>query len=188
MLTKNLFLSPCWRTVHGSSYYIIASRGYSSNKSTSTTEGPNPQQQQQPGQFEYITLQEPESSRHQARQSTISGSNVAIQRVGLLDLAKSKLYEAQSFYNEFSGMSEVITAQAKVIEIQDQLQLVQERRRHILLELTLIRKKMQDIHVELQKAVRGEHRYVELIKEEFDVSCALGVPHVMKFNVYLYYL
>lgn len=179
MLTKNLFLSPCWRTVHGSSYYIIASRGYSSNKSTSTTDGLNPQQQQQ-GQYEYITLQEPESSRHQARQSTTSGSNVAIQRVGLLDLAKSKLYEAQSFYNEFSGMGEVIAAQAKVIEIQDQLQLVQERRRHILLELTLIRKKMQDIHLELQKAVRGEHRYVELIKEEFDVSWAFGVQNGLK--------
>lgn len=172
MLTKNLLFAPCWRTIHGSSCYIIASRGYSSNKPTSTTDDPKLQQQQQQGQFEYMTLQEPESSRHQARQSTTSGSNVAIRRIGLLDLAKSKLYEAQSFYNEFSGMSEVITAQAKVIEIQDQLQLVQERRRHILLELTLIRKKMQDIHLELQKAVRGEHRYVELIKEEFDVSAA----------------
>lgn len=131
---------------------------------------------QSAGQFEYITLQQPESSRHQARQSSTSGSNVAIRRISLLDLAKSKLYEAQSFYNEFSGMSEVIAAQSKVIEIQNQLQLVQERRRHILLELTLIRKQMQDIHVELQKAVRGEHRYVELIKEEFDVST--GYDHL----------
>lgn len=169
MLTKTLLFVPCWRTVHGSSCYIIASRSCSSHKATSTSDGSNQEQQHQQGQYEYITLQEPESSRHQARQSANSGSNLAVRRIGLLDLAKSKLYEAQSFYNEFSGMSEVITAQAKVIEIQDQLQLVQERRRHILLELTLIRKKIQDIHVELQKAVRGEHRYVELIKEEFDV-------------------
>lgn len=167
MLTKKLIFAPCWRTFHGSSYYIIANRDYSSQKQSGSSTADS--SQSVAGQFEYLTLQEPESSRHQTRQSSNSGSNVAIRRIGLLDLAKSKLYEAQSFYNEFSGMSEVIAAQSKVIEIQDQLQLVQERRRHILLELTLIRKHMQDIHVELQKAVRGEHRYVELIKEEFDV-------------------
>uniref|UniRef100_A0A182PBA7 Coiled-coil domain-containing protein 51 n=1 Tax=Anopheles epiroticus TaxID=199890 RepID=A0A182PBA7_9DIPT len=97
------------------------------------------------------------------------GTDVALRRISLVDLAKSKLYEAQSFYDEFSGMNEVKVAQNKVIEIQDQLQLVQERRRHILLELTLVRKQLQDIHIELQKATRGEHRYVELIKQEFDV-------------------
>lgn len=168
MLTQKLIFAPCWRTFHGSSCYIIMHRDYSSQKATGSSSST---QQQEPSasQFEYITLQEPESSRHQARQASSSGSNVAIRRIGFLDLAKSKLYEAQSFYNEFSGMSEVIAAQSKVIDIQNQLQLVQERRRHILLELTLIRKQMQDIHVELQKAVRGEHRYVELIKEEFDV-------------------
>lgn len=159
----------CRRT-YGSRYYIIASRDYSSKKSTDpTVETATHQTPPTPGQYEYMTIQEPESSRHQARKSFSSGSNVAIRRIGFLDLAKSKLYEAQSFYNEFSGMSEVIAAQSKVIEIQNQLQLVQERRRHILLELTLVRKQMQDIHVELQKSVRGEHRYVELIKEEFDV-------------------
>lgn len=166
MLFKNILLVSR-RSTYGSKYYIISRRDYSSKKSTETAT-----QQEPPtaGQYEYITIQEPESSRHQARKSFSSGSNVAIRRIGFLDLAKSKLYEAQSFYNEFSGMSEVIAAQSKVIEIQDQLQLVQERRRHILLELTLIRKQMQDIHVELQKSMRGEHRYVELIKEEFDVS------------------
>ncbi|EAT46136.1 AAEL002644-PA [Aedes aegypti] len=171
MLTKKLVSAPCWRTIHGSSCYIIRNQDYSSQKQNPPSIGDSSQLDppQSAGQFEYITLQEPESSRHQARQSSTSGSNVAIRRISLLDLAKSKLYEAQSFYNEFSGMSEVIAAQSKVIEIQNQLQLVQERRRHILLELTLIRKQMQDIHVELQKAVRGEHRYVELIKEEFDV-------------------
>lgn len=83
------------------------------------------------------------------------GTDVALRRISLVDLAKSKLYEAQSFYDEFSGMNEVKVAQNKVIEIQDQLQLVQERRRHILLELTLVRKQLQDIHIELQKATRG---------------------------------
>ncbi|KXJ71471.1 hypothetical protein RP20_CCG020469 [Aedes albopictus] len=168
MLAKKLMCAPGWRTFHGSSSYIIRIRDYSSQKQTDSAQ-PDSSPQSASGQFEYIALQEPESSRHQARQSASSGSNVAIRRISLLDLAKSKLYEAQSFYNEFSGMSEVIAAQSKVIEIQNQLQLVQERRRHILLELTLIRKQLQDIHVELQKAVRGEHRYVELIKEEFDV-------------------
>uniref|UniRef100_A0A182JAE6 Uncharacterized protein n=1 Tax=Anopheles atroparvus TaxID=41427 RepID=A0A182JAE6_ANOAO len=96
-------------------------------------------------------------------------SNLAMRRVGLIDLAKSKLYDAQSFYDEFSGMSEVKMAQDKVIKIQDQLQLVQERRRHILLELMLVRKQLQDIHIELQNTTRGEQRYVELIKQEFGV-------------------
>ncbi|XP_041765009.1 mitochondrial potassium channel-like [Anopheles merus] len=116
--------------------------------------------------FQYYTIASEQVTK---RPSPKHGTDVALRRISLVDLAKSKLYEAQSFYDEFSGMNEVKVAQNKVIEIQDQLQLVQERRRHILLELTLVRKQLQDIHIELQKATRGEHRYVELIKQEFDV-------------------
>ncbi|XP_058824355.1 mitochondrial potassium channel-like [Topomyia yanbarensis] len=164
MLSNKLIGSQCWRPLHGTSYhYIIHKHYYSSQRNDHSS----PDKQQ--NEYEYITLQQPVSSQHQATRSPLSGSNIAVRRVGLMDLAKSKLYDAQTFYDDFSGMSEVKTAQNKVIEIQNQLQLVQERRRHILLELTLIRKQMQDIHVELQKTVRGEHRYVELIKEEFDV-------------------
>ena len=39
-------------------------------------------------------------------------------KVGMLDVAKSKLYEIQNFYDEFSGMSEVKEAHKKVIDIQ----------------------------------------------------------------------
>uniref|UniRef100_A0A182MNA7 Uncharacterized protein n=1 Tax=Anopheles culicifacies TaxID=139723 RepID=A0A182MNA7_9DIPT len=117
--------------------------------------------------FQYYTIPSVEQEHKQGTHK--QGSDVALRRISLIDLAKSKLYEAQSFYDEFSGMHEVKIAQNKVIEIQDQLQLVQERRRHILLELTLVRKQLQDIHIELQKATRGEHRYVELIRQEFDV-------------------
>lgn len=164
---KLIYSSFRWKTnlTGCSSCYIIQNRYYSSQSSDKSSSSDHTANQK----FEYMTLEQPLSSQHQAKQSPSSGSTVALRRISLLDLAKSKLYEAQSFYDEFSGMSEVKVAQNKVIEIQNQLQLVQERRRHILLELTLIRKKLQDIHVELQKAVRGEHRYVELIKEEFDV-------------------
>ncbi|KFB51875.1 AGAP003836-PA-like protein [Anopheles sinensis] len=116
--------------------------------------------------YQYYTISPEDGKPNPTKQSS---GDLALRRISLIDLAKSKLYEAQSFYDEFSGMSEVKMAQNKVIEIQDQLQLVQERRRHILLELTLVRKQLQDIHIELQKATRGEHRYVELIKQEFDV-------------------
>ncbi|KAL1401135.1 hypothetical protein pipiens_006853 [Culex pipiens pipiens] len=171
MLTRRLASSGFhWNHTAGSSYYIIQNLRFSSSGDRDRkVTGQESSQQPQSSSYEYITLEQPESSRHQAQRSTTSGSTVALRRISLLDLAKSKLYEAQTFYDEFSGMNEVKVAQNKVIEIQNQLQLVQERRRHILLELTLIRKQMQDIHVELQKAVRGEHRYVELIKEEFDV-------------------
>ncbi|XP_049280817.1 mitochondrial potassium channel-like [Anopheles funestus] len=117
--------------------------------------------------YQYYTIEPAEQVNKSGSQNR--NTDVALRRISLVDLAKSKLYEAQSFYDEFSGMNEVKIAQNKVIEIQDQLQLVQERRRHILLELTLVRKQLQDIHVDLQKATRGEHRYVELIKQEFDV-------------------
>ncbi|XP_035895254.1 mitochondrial potassium channel-like [Anopheles stephensi] len=117
--------------------------------------------------YQYYTI--PPERVNESAGARKHGADVALRRISLVDLAKSKLYEAQSFYDEFSGMNEVKIAQNKVIEIQDQLQLVQERRRHILLELTLVRKQLQDIHIELQKATRGEHRYVELIKQEFDV-------------------
>ncbi|XP_055609083.1 uncharacterized protein LOC129756285 [Uranotaenia lowii] len=164
MLSKQYFLLTSLSRIHGSSCYITSSRFLVA------ANGP-PDDSKHPkhgSQYEYMTLQQPESSRHQAARSEKSGKSVVV-RVGLLDLAKSKLYEAQTFYDEFSGMSEVKVAQNKVIEIQDQLQMVQDRRRHLLLELTLIRKQLQDIHVELQRATRGEHRYIELIKEEFDV-------------------
>uniref|UniRef100_A0A182NSQ4 Uncharacterized protein n=1 Tax=Anopheles dirus TaxID=7168 RepID=A0A182NSQ4_9DIPT len=119
--------------------------------------------------YHYYTIAQEHANQTTDRKHTPRTTDVALRRISLIDLAKSKLYEAQSFYDEFSGMNEVKVAQNKVIEIQDQLQLVQERRRHILLELTLVRKQLQDIHIELQKAMRGEHRYVELIKQEFDV-------------------
>ncbi|XP_053661035.1 mitochondrial potassium channel-like [Anopheles marshallii] len=118
--------------------------------------------------YQYYTI-EPAEQQSKTKGNRNQPTDVALRRISLIDLAKSKLYEAQTFYDEFSGMNEVKIAQNKVIEIQDQLQLVQERRRHILLELTLVRKQLQDIHIELQKATRGEHRYVELIKQEFDV-------------------
>ncbi|XP_052889296.1 mitochondrial potassium channel-like [Anopheles moucheti] len=118
--------------------------------------------------YQYYTI-EPAEQLSKTKGNHNQRTDVALRRISLIDLAKSKLYEAQTFYDEFSGMNEVKIAQNKVIEIQDQLQLVQERRRHILLELTLVRKQLQDIHIELQKATRGEHRYVELIKQEFDV-------------------
>uniref|UniRef100_A0A182QC76 Coiled-coil domain-containing protein 51 n=1 Tax=Anopheles farauti TaxID=69004 RepID=A0A182QC76_9DIPT len=119
--------------------------------------------------YQYYTIEQDQPNPIVERKHMAQPTDVALRRISLIDLAKSKLYEAQSFYDEFSGMNEVKVAQNKVIEIQDQLQLVQERRRHILLELTLVRKQLQDIHIELQKATRGEHRYVELIKQEFDV-------------------
>ncbi|XP_055541596.1 mitochondrial potassium channel-like [Wyeomyia smithii] len=151
-----------WKTLNGGCHYIMQKNEFSTHRNDPVDKH----------QFEYITLpptDAPSSSQHQVKKSPTAGSNVALHRISLMDLAKSKLYEAQSFYDDFSGMSEVKIAQNKVIEIQNQLQLVQERRRHILLELTLIRKQLQDIHIDLHKAVRGEHRYVELIKEEFDV-------------------
>lgn len=163
MLVNRLRSTHCGKFLNGGGCYIIRARRLSTDRDEKGKAHVSPQQHQ----FEYITLQEPQSDRNQTKQTT--GSNISVRRIGLLDLAKSKLYEAQFFYDEFSGMSEVKVAQNKVIEIQNQLQLVQERRRHILLELTLIRKQLQDLHVEVQKTVRGEHRYVELIKEEFDV-------------------
>ncbi|XP_055640556.1 mitochondrial potassium channel-like [Toxorhynchites rutilus septentrionalis] len=161
MFINRLRNTYCQSFLDGGICYIIRSRSLSTQRDTKG-------QNRVPGnEFEYIILQEPRPDRDQMKQ--MNGSNIAVRRIGLLDLAKSKLYEAQFFYDEFSGMSEVKVAQNKVIEIQNQLQLVQERRRHILLELTLIRKQLQDLHVEVQKTVRGEHRYVELIKEEFEV-------------------
>ncbi|XP_058115848.1 mitochondrial potassium channel-like [Anopheles coustani] len=149
-----------WKQTPLGTNYIILVRTFADRAKAIDT----PTQEKE--SYQYYTIS-PEDGKPNSTQQ--SSANLALRRISLIDLAKSKLYEAQSFYDEFSGMSEVKMAQNKVIEIQDQLQLVQERRRHILLELTLVRKQLQDIHIELQKATRGEHRYVELIKQEFDV-------------------
>ncbi|XP_052863216.1 mitochondrial potassium channel-like [Anopheles cruzii] len=152
------FSGPCWRRSSGTSHYIIIVRHLSDRYKE------KPIVVQEIYQYQSIPPEESRSNEPASRTT-----DIALRRIGLIDLAKSKLYEAQTFYDEFSGMHEVKAAQNKVIEIQEQLQLVQERRRHVLLELTLVRKQLQDIHIELQKSTRGEHRYVELIREEFDV-------------------
>ena len=146
----------CFRTNYIISFRCLADRAKAVDSGAQEKES-----------FQYYTIASEQVTKGP---SPKHDTDVALRRISLVDLAKSKLYEAQSFYDEFSGMNEVKVAQNKVIEIQDQLQLVQERRRHILLELTLVRKQLQDIHIELQKATRGEHRYVELIKQEFDVG------------------
>uniref|UniRef100_A0A2M4BUK1 Uncharacterized protein n=1 Tax=Anopheles marajoara TaxID=58244 RepID=A0A2M4BUK1_9DIPT len=165
-----LFLSvgSFWRT-NATPSYVIAVRGFSDR----IHQRPQSHQDER-ADFQLYTITASEAPTESGPKATNRPpaprtTEIALRRIGLLDLAKSKLYEAQSFYDEFSGMNEVKLAQSKVIEIQDQLQMVQERRRHVLLELTLVRKQLQDIHLELQKSVRGEHRYVELIKEEFEV-------------------
>ncbi|XP_058056897.1 mitochondrial potassium channel-like [Anopheles bellator] len=154
------FSGPCWRRSTGTSNYIRTVRV----RHLSDRYKGKPIVVQEIYPFQTVP---PEESR--PKEPASRTTDIALRRIGLIDLAKSKLYEAQTFYDEFSGMHEVKAAQNKVIEIQEQLQLVQERRRHVLLELTLVRKQLQEIHIELQKSTRGEHRYVELIKEEFDV-------------------
>lgn len=112
-----------------------------------------------------------------------SGYKMEIGRIHPLDLAKSKLHEGQSFYNELVGTNEVVAAQTKVIEIQDQLQLAQERRRYVLRELTLLRHKMQDIQVELPKAVLDEPRYMELTQEMLDIVAREKAENVALRNL-----
>lgn len=81
-----------------------------------------------------------------------------------------KFNDVYRFYEEISGMDVVRLAQDKVIAIQDQLQLAQEKRRELINELSVIRKDLQGIHTEIMNCGKGEHRYLELIKQEIDVS------------------
>lgn len=81
-----------------------------------------------------------------------------------------KFNDVYRFYEEISGMDVVRLAQDKVISIQDQLQLAQDKRRELINDLSVIRKELQGIHTEIMNCGKGEHRYLELIKQEIDVS------------------
>lgn len=83
---------------------------------------------------------------------------------------RKKIGEVYTIYEKLSGMDEVRMAQDKVINIQDQLNDAQNKRRSFIQELSQIRKELQSLHSEILNCGRGESRYLDLVKKEIDVS------------------
>lgn len=85
-------------------------------------------------------------------------------------LIKTKWTDAYNFYESFSHMDEVREAHDKVVTIQSQLLDAQQRRVHLMNELTAVRKEQQMIQDELSSCSRSADRYLGLVRLEIDVS------------------
>jgi len=72
-------------------------------------------------------------------------------------------------YENFVGLTEVKAAQARVVESEKRFIQMQEKRRETQSEIAEIRKRIKDIHLELEKTHRGEDRYLVLVTQEHNV-------------------
>ncbi|ESO00173.1 hypothetical protein HELRODRAFT_143063, partial [Helobdella robusta] len=72
-------------------------------------------------------------------------------------------------YENLVGLTEVKTAQKKVIDAEQIFQNVQNERRNCQTKMTEIQNRLKDIHVRLDKLQRGDERYLILLTEEHDV-------------------
>lgn len=68
-----------------------------------------------------------------------------------------------------SHTSEIREAHLHVEKLQEELKLAQERRRDISRELSDIRYELQLVYADLANCKKGEPRYLELIRKEYEV-------------------
>lgn len=71
-------------------------------------------------------------------------------------------------YEDYSMASDVRHAHSQVEHIQEELRQAQERRRDISKELNGIRHELQLIYADLANCKKGEPRYLEIVRKEYD--------------------
>lgn len=74
------------------------------------------------------------------------------------------------WYDEVSHTNEVRDAHKHVEELQEKLNQVQQLRREVSKELNDIRYKLQLCYADLANCQKGEPRYLELIRKEYEVN------------------
>jgi DNA-binding HxlR family transcriptional regulator len=72
-------------------------------------------------------------------------------------------------YENFVGLTEVKAAQARVVESERKFVETQEMRREAQIKISDVQKRLKDIHLELEKTLRGEDRYLVLVTQEHQV-------------------
>lgn len=84
----------------------------------------------------------------------------------LFDRKKNSFFE---WYDQISHTNEVRDAHKQVEELQDNLNQAQQLRREVSKELNNIRYELQLCYADLANCQKGEPRYLELIRKEYDV-------------------
>lgn len=87
---------------------------------------------------------------------------------------EAKWTDALSFYETFTHVGDVREAHEKIVDIQNRLMEAQQRRIHIMSELTIARREQQIIQDELANCTRSQDRYLGLVRLEIDVSFFYG--------------
>lgn len=90
-------------------------------------------------------------------------------------MVKNKLNSIYSSYEKFSHMDEIREAHQNVENLQEELKIVQQRRREIAKDLNDIRYELQLCYADLANCKKGEPRYLELIRKEYEVNDSIGI-------------
>lgn len=83
---------------------------------------------------------------------------------------KSKANSVYKSYEIWSHMDEIRGAHQNVEMLQEELKSVQQRRREVSKELNDIRYELRMLSADLASCQRGEPKFLELIRKEYDVS------------------
>lgn len=85
-------------------------------------------------------------------------------------MVKNKLKSIYGSYERLSHMDEIREAHQNVEHLQDELKVMQERRREVSKELNDIRYELKLCYADLANCQKGEPRYLELIRREYEAS------------------
>lgn len=109
------------------------------------------------------------SSEDISKQKALSPNRVSsILRVGQQRF-NNKLNNIYQSYEELSHTNEVRAAHQHVENLQEELKAAQQQRRDLAKELSDIRYELQLCYADLANCKKGEPRYLELIRKEYDI-------------------
>lgn len=108
-------------------------------------------------------------SSSNTNQQAVSGNALShVLRAGQQRI-NNKINNIYQSYEELSHTNEVRAAHQHVENLQEELKAAQERRRDIAKQLSDIRYELQLCYADLANCKKGEPRYLELIRKEYDI-------------------
>lgn len=85
-------------------------------------------------------------------------------------LVNNKLNSIYQYYDRFSHTDEIREAHEHVERLQEELKDTQQKRRDVAKKMNDIRYEIQVCYGELASCQKGESRYLELVRKEYEVS------------------
>lgn len=88
-------------------------------------------------------------------------------------MVKGKVDSMYQFYDRFSHTNEIREAHEHVERLQEELKETQQKRRDVAKRMNDIRYELQLCYGELASCQKGESRYLELVRKEYEVSARM---------------